>query len=250
MNIAISNLALDDDASLELCSRFLIKNVEIAPSKIASWENLDKETILKYNKKLNFHGMSAYSMQSLFYGIEAKSDKDILNHFEKIVFIAKLLNISVLVFGSPSLRNDSYSWNNILSEFDSMLDQSTITLCIEPNARVYKGSFFFTIDEIVKFLEENPKRNIKTMIDSHNLLYENQNPSEKFRQYKNHICHVHASEQKLSFITDTKIHCELAKTLEEENYTGTVTYELANSENLEKSIETFANIYGKEIHRL
>ncbi len=73
-------------------------------------------------------------------------------------------------------------------------------LCIEPNSKYYGGEYFFTIKEIVNFITLNNFCNIKTMVDTHNLLLENQNIEESIYNFKDHIKHIHISEINLSEI--------------------------------------------------
>ena len=83
-----------------------------------------------------------------------------------------------MVFGSPNMRkgiiDDSLS--KIFKRIDESLNNTNITLVIEPNSKVYNGDYFHNIKEIVDFIENNKFINIKTMIDTHNLELEGYDP--------------------------------------------------------------------------
>jgi len=65
------------------------------------------------------------------------------------------------------------------------------TLLIEPNGKLYGGTFFHKIDEIVNFIDASKFTNIATMVDTHNSILENQSPLSNYTTYKNYVQHVH-----------------------------------------------------------
>ena len=87
--------------------------------------------------------------------------------------------------------------------------------------------------------------NIKTMIDTHNILNEKQIPSNICSAYHKHIKHVHVSENNLTNFKNSTEHVKLADMLRNINYNGIVVYECMNTTTLFNDIKLFSNIYNK-----
>lgn len=252
MNLAVSNFAWTYDESkdiFEFFNKLGIKNIELVLTKYKSWELLDDFEILKYKNELDGFGVSPYAIQSLFYNIDCtiKDTKIIINHLEKLIQFSKLLDVKILVFGSPSLRkkvdNFNYYLSKMFKDIDDLLYDKKINLLIEPNTKLYGGEYFNTIPEIVKFIKDNNLENIKTMIDTHNILLEDMNPIIDIEENFNYIHHIHISEPNLSCIEDTNFHINFSRKIKEIKYDKMITYEVNKCDFLKKSIELFCDIY-------
>jgi len=193
MNLSLSNFAWDTQESEETFNtlkKIGIISIEGVLSKLNSWEELSDTKIVEYKTLLNSHRISILSLQSLFYGVKCDSilDEDnFINHFSKLIEYSKLLSVKVLVFGSPSLRKKSTGWDvslsSIFKKLDTLLDGTGIQISIEPNSKIYGGEYFFTVPEIVDFITLNGFKNIKTMIDTHNIILEDSDPIKEFDDY-------------------------------------------------------------------
>ena len=140
------------------------------------------------------------SIQSIHYGIDCSdlSDDTIINHYKKLIQCCEILGVKVMVLGSPSLRKNVNDWetrlSSVLKMVDGLLIESKIQMSIEPHMRGYGESYFFGVGEIVDFIVSNDLKNIKTMIDTHNIIMENQDPLNELKTYFNYIKHIHISE--------------------------------------------------------
>lgn len=254
MNLALSNFAWDNKDSEEVFKVLKENNIhqiECILTKIKPWSELTREDIIEYKNYLDSFGITAYSIQSLFYGIDCKiTDVDtIVAHFERLIEYAEILGSKILVFGSPSLRKQLDGWayavGDIFNQVDKLLEGKDIKVVIEPNAKVYNGEFWFTLNEICEFLEFFDFKNIGTMIDTHNVELEG-NILLVFDLYANYkwIEHIHASEIKLANIKESKIHEALNLFLKVSDYSRTITYEVLNNEGVLDSIKIFTEIYN------
>jgi sugar phosphate isomerase/epimerase len=256
MNIALSNLAWDHediDKTLTLLKSLNIKHVEGVLTKINPWSSLQETDLQGFKEKLDSYSINCSSLQSLFFGVNAKDMGDIeiiTNHIKKLVNYSKLLGVKVLVMGSPILRKktEDFTWKlkliDTMKAVDDILKDTGITLVIEPNARIYKGDYFYTCTEIVDFLRIYHFSNIKTMIDTHNLLYEFADPINEYYENIFFISHIHISENNLEPISYNKFHNIFAKELFLSGYDKLITYEVKKSDNVEESIKIFASIYS------
>jgi sugar phosphate isomerase/epimerase len=254
MNLALSNFAWDNKDSEEVFKVLKENNIhqiECILTKIKPWSELTREDIIEYKNYLDSFGITAYSIQSLFYGVDCKiTDVDtVVAHFERLIEYAEILGSKILVFGSPGLRKQLDGWayavGDIFNQVDKLLEGKDIKVVIEPNAKVYNGEFWFTLNEIIEFLEFFQFNNIKTMIDTHNaeleggIILSNSYNNDKW------IKHIHASEVKLANINKSKTHESLNFILKTLNYNGTITYEVLNNEGVLDSIKTFTEIYNE-----
>lgn len=253
MNLAISNLAWDNPNENQIFKHLNslgINKIEGVLSKLGNWDTIDGRKIVEYKNYLSSNSMEVKSLQSIFYntGIsDIKETNKIISHIEKLISLSEILEVNVLVFGSPNLRKNSVGIDEYLIELfykiDSLLINTDIELSIEPNMKEYGGDFFIKIKDIVSFIEDNNFKKIKTMIDTHNLDGEGDDVCESLIKYKNLINHIHISEKKLSPITPSNSHTLFSDELKNNNYTGIVTYEVFPNGSLIDSIETFKKIY-------
>jgi sugar phosphate isomerase/epimerase len=252
MNLALSNFAWDYPESENIFSQLNeigIKNIELVLTKYNSWESLNNKTILDYKKELINYDMNPYSLQSLFYNINCTfEDTDIvIDHFKRLIDYSEILGLKILVFGSPSLRkkinNLSYNLSKIFNEVDAYLENKNINLVIEPNTISYGGEYFTSVSEITEFIISNNLKNIKTMIDTHNILLENNDPLIDIDKYFDYIYHIHISEPGLNIIKDELFHINFSNKLKEVSYNKMVVYEVNKAINLKESIKLFSEIY-------
>lgn len=248
MNLAISNLAWDfseNNLIFDHFRRIGISNIEVVFPKISSWDSLSENSIIEYKNFLLRNKINAVSSQSLFFGVKFDTDNlnEIVSHLRRISVYSNILGISKLVFGSPFLRKDIKLWTDVFYEIDSILEESNISLLIEPNAVSYGGSFFYTTEEISSFINEHRYKSVWTMVDTNNSFLMNRNPIEDFKNYKKYIKHIHVSEDRLKPIQDLEFHRIFSAELHRNEYDQIVTYEVLKTENIIESIKTFFEIY-------
>jgi sugar phosphate isomerase/epimerase len=82
------------------------------------------------------------------------------------------------------------------------------------------------------------------MIDTHNIILENENLAKNFLLHSDLIYHIHISEDNLGDFLESEDHNELAKTLKNNNYSNLLIYEAKPSLNLKSSIELFNKTYN------
>lgn len=253
MNLALSNFAWDEQNQhevLEFLSKNNVNKIECIFTKFISWDNIDDKILKNYTSELLKYKITPYSVQSIFYETNFSDFSDeigIINHFKKIISICEKLKIKIIVFGSPKLRKIFYGWYNsyvnIFKEVDNLLKMTDIHLVIEPNSRFYGGDFFFSVYEIVDFIKKNNFTNVTTMIDTHNLILDGDDPIESLSENIEFISHIHISETKLQTINNFEFHEKFSKKIKDLNYNKVITYEVLKCENIISSINDFISIY-------
>jgi len=252
MKLSISNLAWDTSESDQIFS-FLktekISNIEGVLTKIDNWDKLSDNILYEFKKKLDTYNIKIESIQSIFYNIKCDGIRDsevVFNHFKRLIEICKILEVKVMVFGSPNMRTGiiDESLSVIFKQFDELLNNTGITLVIEPNAKIYGGNYFYNLSEIVEFIENNKLINIKTMIDTHNLELEGYDSISELIKYYNYINHIHVSEVKLTPIINSETHVKFSNELKKIGYDKIITYEVLNCDNIETELKKFIEIYN------
>ncbi len=254
MRLAVSNFAWDIENSDEMFNHLKslnINNIEGVLTKIDVWDNLSINKIYEYKDYLDSNNIIIPSIQSLFYNVDCESIFDeikFISHIEKLISFSKILSVKILVFGSPSLRKKIDGWEShlidIFKKIDNLLEGTNIELTIEPNSKIYGGDFFHTIPEIVEFISKNKLQNIKTMVDTHNVILEGDNPINDLKRYYNYINHIHISENKLKPIEDTSFHLKFSNELKKLKYNKIITYEVIKCDNIFSSIDEFYKLYS------
>lgn len=253
MNLGLSNFAysnLQDENVYRLLKESDVSYVEIVIPNLLPGYVYDKQLIDNYSSILNRYNLKVYSAQSLFYQVDCSTLSDVptvLDHLRNLIRYSVELGIKVLVLGSPSLRKIEVNYietlHHLFSQVDDLLNGTGVELMIEPNASVYKGGYFYTLGEIVKFLQAKKYRNIYTMLDTHNSELEGIDPVLDFIKYSPYIKHIHVSEIELKPITVSEKHTLLGETLREFKYTGGITYEVKPHTTLRESLNLFKKYY-------
>jgi len=252
MNLALSNFAwdiIDTDNIIKSLNENNIKSVELILTKFKNWDEITESNLLEYRDTFLNSGIKPYAIQSLFYNVNCNLDTPELfvNHLKKIINYSEILDIKILVFGSPNLRKKVNDYEkklvDVFSEIDSYLNNKNINLLIEPNTASYGGEYFFNLNEIIGFIDKNKLINIKTMIDTHNIILENGDPIIEFETNFNYIYHIHISEPKLKTLSNFEFHNNFSKLLKNKKYDKVITYEVLKTNDVLDSLKKFSEIY-------
>lgn len=252
MKLGISNLIWDNIKTSELVPILVsnnIKYVEVILSKhITKWNDADLSKLQEFHNYLECNHIYIKSTQSLFHnsGITSYYNEGFIDHLIKVSDICKNIGITQLVLGAPTMRkeNNPFGLDDKFSYINSILRKNNQTLLLEPNSRVYGGNYFYRVDEIVLFIDEMKFSNIKTMIDTHNIILEGEDPSDVFIRNRNYIKHIHVSEINLGGFINSEYHNKLSKTLKEFDYDGLVIYEAKPTNNFINEIKNFSKNYN------
>ena len=254
MKLAVSNLAWDFQENQEIfeyLKELNIQYIEGVISKLGSWEDLNIDKIREFKEILDGEGLKMKSIQSIFFNYISEGLHDtysIKSHIKTLTEYCKILGVKVMVLGSPNLRVISEDFETKLSktfaEIDSILDGTGIELSIEPNMTQYGGKYFHNLNEIVDFIISNQLINVKTMIDTHNLILEGYNPIHELIKFEKFINHVHVSEEGLTPLKDLNFHKSFSQTLKDINYKKIVTLEVKKWDNTFETFKQFNKIYS------
>lgn len=246
MIIGISQLAFESNQDLiENLSHLFELNIKTIEVIFAKFKTIND--IIDFKDKLNSYGIETLSAQSILFDSNVKdlTETNFLKHIEIIIENSKVANVNTLVLGSPKTRNvlDNSKLIKNFKSIDSMLQDNDIILCIEPNCKEYGGKYFFNLDEICNFIYTNKLKNIKTMIDTHNLINENIDICKTFNDHMEYIHHIHVSENHLSKFNLSQYHQNFYEVLLKNKYKNIITYEVLSKYFCNKSMKDFVSIY-------
>jgi sugar phosphate isomerase/epimerase len=243
MNIAITQLAFNDNDSLSKKAKELnIDNIELIFSMFNSEQQMRK--VLKQLKDSNVKYSTA---QSILYNSNIKnlSDYSIVEFVEQFCDKCNDCGVNLIVLGSAKNRQgDKKDTEIVFKKIDDILKIKDIILCIEPNSKIYGGSYFFNLKEITEFIDQNNFKNIRSMVDTFNLMNEGFDPSYEYVKYKKYIEHIHISEKNLIPYKTSIEHQNFSKAIKSNNYSKIITYEAKYCDDIDSSIFNFFNDYS------
>lgn len=182
------------------------------------------------------------AIQSIFYGsgiTDLENISNCLDHVEKIVEECIEKDISVITFGSPTMRvGDRSKMHMFLNGVNKLIKGAPVSFCVEPNAKFYGAEYYNTVSEIFNDLDKY--ENISTMIDVGNSILEDQDIFSEYDSYRDKVCHVHFASKGLKPIQDFNLYKNFIVHLKEDGYKGMVSYEFASSDDIAETIKTFS----------
>lgn len=250
MKLGVSSL-VSADISEDTFKMFKDTNIRYFELAIPQYYNWDSNWI-RLNSLIDLcekYQIKIKSAQSILFNSKTTSicDDYFIPHIKYVLHVCSKIGIDVMVFGSPTSRNDvcKEKLKTIFDSIEIALQPTDQFLLIEPNCRKYGGSFFFTMSEIISFLIENGYTKIMTMIDTHNIISEGDDILEVYQKYLKYIKHIHVSENDLGAFIPSQTHLEFADLLKATDYDGLIIYEVKNSKNLINELTQFSKIYSK-----
>jgi sugar phosphate isomerase/epimerase len=241
----------DTDDVIEILISNGIRHIDLVPSQVVNTlDAFEVNQISDFKKKWFTKGFSVIGMQSLFYERKdlkffqsERSVQDSITHFRRIANLAKQLEITSLVLGSPQQRKiDAKKDSSDLIRFffrqlSSICVENELTLCLEPNSLHYDTNFLTTTAETAKFIEDLSLPAIMMNFDTGCEVMNQVDPIESFSRYDDIIGHIHISAPYLKPVTlDCIDHTKFANLLRRKMYNKGIAIEMLN---LEKRMQLF-----------
>lgn len=149
--MVVSNMAWKtehDEHAAFLMHRYGINLLEILPTKFAPWEEVLKLNLDKQLETFRRYGISVYSVQSVFHGVEGKfGDDNIEEHLHNVVKFCEKVGAKVLVMGSPTMRGKNCDKKALGDLLHKIQAGTKVKICLEPNSSAYKCCVGRTLDE-------------------------------------------------------------------------------------------------------
>lgn len=220
MPLAISNLLWakeeKEDDFLRAAKAYGVSGIEVAPGRIAPWEEMDDRKVAAYRQKVNDAGLLIPSMQAIFFGCQGMGllgDTDsftrMAEHLRRVAGVAQALGAGVLVFGAPKNR-----LRGKLSEEEAFLlaaerlslvaqdmTKENVRLVIEAVPAVFGGDFIHTTQEAAQLVRKVGHDAIRLHLDSAAMITAQERPENILRAHADSLAHVHASVPGMGVLT-------------------------------------------------
>jgi len=253
VKLSISNLAWKPPqaaTALRLLSELGVEGVEIAPTRIASWEALDGKSLKEARRQVEDHGLRVSSLQAIFFG---RNDALLLggeaefqafvSHLARVADIAEALGAGIMVFGAPRNRTRGALSEEAarllgcerLGRIDQSLRDRDAVFAIEPVPEYYGGDFLTSARSVIDMVDLVGGDRVGVHLDTACVGLGGDDISDAIRSAGKRIRHFHASEPDLAGFSDPRMpHRAAAEALRQEGYGKWVAIEMR--ENAEESL--------------
>ncbi len=249
IRLGASNLAWPAEAgprALALLAKTGVEGVEVAPTRIAPWEQLTPQHLAGFRRECNAAGVRVCSLQAVFFG---KPEATLLGdeagfaamreHTARLADIAAALGATVAVFGAPKARlRGALSPNDAMARAADRLRTlgdiaagGGLRFGIEPVPPVYGADFLNHAHEMLALVEQTGHPNIRAHLDTACVSLAGDDPSEAIRAAIASLAHYHMAEPDLGPFDAARLdHDTPGRTLHEVGYDGWVVIEMKQGE--------------------
>lgn len=263
MKLAISNLAwglTDQDKILSMLSSLGVSGIEVAPTKIASWESITSSMLADFRSHLSDNNLCVSSLQAIFFG---KPDAQLLasaevfalmcEHIDKLADIAAELGGEVAVFGAPKnrIRGDlspEVAFELAVERFRKLGDicQGRMKIGIEPVPAFYGSDFIQTAAEDLAVVQAIDHPAIGLHLDTGCVFLAGDAIDTAIHNGAKQLIHFHVAEPELaSFVSPQAHHESAAKALHTINYDQWISIEMKETSNAVESVIGAVNFTKK-----
>jgi D-psicose/D-tagatose/L-ribulose 3-epimerase len=245
MKLGVSNLAWDPtatDQAFELLRNYGAEGVEVAPTRIAPWDDLGPSELKSYRDKLRRAQLSACSLQAILFNrpqAQLLGDGDrfenLCNHMHHVGKVATALDTRIVVFGAPS--NRSRGVLSIENATDLALTRMRVLgdiaaeydyqIAVESVPEYYKSDFLTRISEVESFVDACGHPNVALHFDIACVTLAGDDPVACVGDVAGKIVHFHAAEPDLgSFIHPKCDHGNVGRILQRGHYSHWIVIEI------------------------
>lgn len=212
--IAVSNLAwplAQEAAAFGLLAANGVTGVEMAPTRLAPWDDLTGPLLADYRQRINDAGLVVSSLQAILFGrpeLQLLDDDPapLAVHFSAVVRVATALGARVLVFGAPRNRLCGTLAGEAalararrrLAALGAIAADAGVVIGIEPIPAAYKGEFLTTWQEVRAMVQAVAHPGVGVLLDTACVLLGGGAIDEAIAACAPVLCHFHVAEPALA----------------------------------------------------
>jgi sugar phosphate isomerase/epimerase len=263
VNLAISNLAWDltSDDFLNKLSRLNVTGIEVAPTKLASWDKLSQKDVLNCRLKFEEFGISIPSFQSILFGkpnLQFLGDdtnfRQLCEHINFVSGLANLAGAKILVFGAPKNRlllnySLDQAFDISLTRFSVLANiayNNNVSIALEAVPSLYGSNFLLSYTDTLEIVKKVSHPGLKFHLDSGCTFLNGDDLGKAIINTNEYISHFHVSEPYLDGFTNPHdYHISAANSLRYIAYKNWICIEMLNSSGNFINIETAINYVKK-----
>lgn len=245
MKLALSNLAIPSCSDIFYLNALRdsgLLGIEVAPTRLAPWDQIRPATIQKYRQMVSAVGLEIPSLQAIFFGLghlqllsDASNFVKMLEHWRFVCAIGVDLGAKIAVFGAPRNRNrgdleSELAWTlarERLYEMGEVAKETGFSIGLEPVPRDYGGDFLTQAVDVIQMVREIGHSAIRVHIDTACALLSGDSVATAISESEKLLAHFHASEPKLSLFDNPQCdHVGAASALKKLRYDKWVSIEM------------------------
>lgn len=256
--IAISNLAFPSDGMRRSLANWKaegLNGIEVAPTRLAPWDDLTAEALREYRDTLRDFGLVIPALQAVLFGKEgvallaeqAAFDK-LVTHLCEVASIACKLDAKILVFGSPRQRSRgkllpleafALGEERLRRCAQAVYEEAGVVIGLEPVPAAYGGDFLETADEVIAMVRAVAHPGLRLHLDTGCVKLGGGDITASVQEGAPWLSHFHAAEPQLgTFANPVADHAAAARALSEVNYGGWVSIEMRQVDEWEAAVLT------------
>ena len=240
MKLSLSNLALPaGTTTAELAGLVALgaRGVEVAPTRIAPWDELDAPRLAAYRGQLASAGLAVSSLQALLFGtsgLHLLQDEAAFvamgEHLRRVAAIGAELGAGIGVFGSPRnrLRGDlaaDAAWDLGRERLRRLAEwvhgEAGFALGLEPVPAAYGGDYLGSYQEVVQMVRDVDHPGLRVHLDTGCVLLGGGDIGAAVAAAGDLLGHFHIAEPQLGrFTTPSAEHGKAAAALHTAGYAG------------------------------
>ncbi|TLU73975.1 sugar phosphate isomerase/epimerase family protein [Lichenicoccus roseus] len=247
MRLAVSNLAWDpalvpDARMLAMLARGGASGVEVAPTRLAPWNEITPSRLQGFRDACRGEGLSVSSLQAIFYGCTGMAllagDAEFASMREQVRRLAGIatgLGAPVAVFGAPAYRSRGALTLSAATDLASdrlwqlaeLAGAGGVVLGLEPVPAVYGADFLERAGEVIGMVSRVGHPGLRVHLDTACVALAGDDPVAAIAAAGPLLAHYHMSEPRLGgFAAPVLDHAAVARALDEAGYTGWVVIEM------------------------
>ena len=268
MRLAVSNLAWpahEEAAAFARLAALGVAGVEVAPTRIAPWSEINPAMLTGYRAKLRGEGLCVSSLQAIFYGCDSfqllgdgAAFAGLCEHMERVAGMAATLGGEVLVFGAPRNRRrgdlpEAEAWSLAQDRFHRLgeiVAAEGVAIGIEPVPAFYGGDFLTTWQDVLQMVRDVAHLGIRVHLDAGCVGLGGGSIGEAIASSHACLVHYHAAQPELAgFSPPADNHREAATVLNACRYDRWVAIEMREQANdpllaIEQAVTEVQRIYS------
>ena len=247
--LGVSNLAWParaEASALALLAARGAHGVEVAPTRIAPWDEITPQRLSSFRQGCVQAGLSVSSLQAIFF---LRPDVSLLGdaagfaamaeHVRRVAGIAQALGAGVAVFGAPRSRlrgalspEDAMARGaDRLCRLGEIADAGGLTLAIEPVPALYGADFLEHAAEVVEIVRRAAHPRVRSHLDTACVELGGDDIATAIRGAAPSLAHFHIAEPQLGgFARPLGGHAAAGAALDAIGYAGWVVIEMREVE--------------------
>lgn len=243
--LGVSNLAWParaEASALALLAECGAQGVEVAPTRIAPWDEITPQRLSAFRQDCTQAGLSVSSLQAIFYGRpeasllgDASGFSVMCEHVRRVADIASALGAGVAVFGAPRsrLRGELASAEAMqrgaerLRQLGDLAAGGGLILGMEPVPPIYGADFLNHASDVIEIVRRADHPNVRAHLDTACISLAGDDVAEAIRAAAPLLAHYHMAEPQLGpFASPLCDHALAGAILDEIGYAGWVVIEM------------------------